>query len=78
MASKRTKHGELARMLNNLSPLPTLDRGYAILRDDEGSVISDVAGVSPETSITAQLRDGQVIAEVKAITTEKLEAPDVE
>jgi exodeoxyribonuclease VII large subunit len=54
-------------MLNNLSPLPTLARGYAVLRDRQGNVISDASALRPGQQIAAQLRDGRLTAEVTDI-----------
>jgi exodeoxyribonuclease VII large subunit len=65
---RRYQHiGESSRMLNNLSPLPTLARGYAVLRDRQGNVISDASALRPGQQIAAQLRDGRLTAEVTDI-----------
>ena len=65
---RRHRHAdESARMLNNLSPLPTLARGYAVLRNDQGTVISDAAALHSGQQISAQLRDGRLTAAVTDI-----------
>lgn len=52
---------QLARTLNAVSPLATLDRGYAILIDAErGSVIRSVTQVTDNLAITARLHDGEL------------------
>ena len=61
---RRQRAGETSRMLSNLSPLPTLSRGYAVLRDRDSTVLSDASGLSAGQHISAQLRDGRFIAEV--------------
>ena len=61
---RRQRAGETSRMLNNLSPLPTLSRGYAVLRDRDSTVLSDASGLSAGQHISAQLRDGRFTAEV--------------
>ncbi|HEX5124991.1 MAG TPA: exodeoxyribonuclease VII large subunit, partial [Rhodanobacteraceae bacterium] len=52
---------ELARTLNAVSPLATLDRGYAILLDREsGQVVRSAASVSVESKLRARLADGDI------------------
>jgi len=52
---------QIARTLNAVSPLATLDRGYAILLDTEhGTVIRSITQVGEKTAITARLQDGQI------------------
>lgn len=57
----------LARTLHAVSPLPTLDRGYAILTRAEGKGVSSVSEVSPGDEITARLRDGTLEATVRKV-----------
>jgi exodeoxyribonuclease VII large subunit len=61
-ASDDTGH-QLARV-RTLSPLATLQRGYAVLQSAEGSVITGVAAVSAGDRVTARLVDGSVAATV--------------
>ena len=52
---------ELARTLHAVSPLATLERGYAILLDaGSGLVVRSVAQVSEGQALRARLADGQV------------------
>ena len=52
---------ELARTLNAVSPLATLDRGYAILLDRQsGHVVRSVSNVSAASKLRARLADGEV------------------
>ena len=48
----------LARALNSVSPLAVLQRGYAILFDENGAVLRSAHGVAQGTPLTARLRDG--------------------
>jgi exodeoxyribonuclease VII large subunit len=65
---------ELARTLHAVSPLPTLDRGYAMLTDPSGQkVISSVSRVKPGDRLAAQLRDGRLYGSVEGVTEEKLD-----
>ncbi len=57
-----------ARMLESVSPLPTLARGYAVLRAADGSVISRGADMAPEQSLRGYVQDGSFQAQVLEIT----------
>lgn len=53
------------RALTSLSPLATLDRGYAIVsRQDDGSVVTDSATTGPGTTIDVSLARGRLAATV--------------
>jgi exodeoxyribonuclease VII large subunit len=53
------------RGLQSLSPLATLERGYAIVFDAAGRVVSDAATVEPGTTIEARLARGRLRARVE-------------
>jgi exodeoxyribonuclease VII large subunit len=73
---RQQKLSELARTLNAVSPLPTLDRGYAILaRNDGESLITSIRDVKQGQTLSAQLSDGRIYAEVERVNDELL-APD--
>ncbi|MDG1943447.1 MAG: exodeoxyribonuclease VII large subunit [Halioglobus sp.] len=57
----------LAQMLDSLSPLGTLQRGYAIVTDGTGKVLRDANDVSIGDKIDAQLANGRLALTVKAI-----------
>ena len=59
---RRAGHlGELARTLNAVSPLATLQRGYAIVFDrTSGNVVRSVAQVQPLQTLRARLADGEI------------------
>jgi len=60
-----------------LSPLATLERGYAVLQDAEGHVVTSVAGVEPKATISVRVTDGRVHAVTTGTTrTELLEESD--
>jgi exodeoxyribonuclease VII large subunit len=55
------------RGLNSVSPLATLERGYAIVEDTAtGRVLSDAGDVSPGNDIRARLSKGELLATVKS------------
>jgi exodeoxyribonuclease VII large subunit len=49
-----------------LSPLETLRRGYAVLQDDDGHVVTSVAAVAAGSHLTARVADGWLAATVDA------------
>ena len=55
-----------------LSPLETLRRGYAVLQDADGHVLTSVAGVAAGAGISVRVVDGRV----HATTTRTEELPD--
>jgi exodeoxyribonuclease VII large subunit len=56
-----------------LSPLATLERGYAVLQDDEGRVLTSVGQVAPGSSVQVRVADGRVHATTDHV--EHLETP---
>lgn len=57
-----------------LSPLATLERGYAVLQDGEGHVVTTVSGLAPDAPISVRVADGRVHA--TTTRTELLEETD--
>jgi exodeoxyribonuclease VII large subunit len=59
---ERERHAleQAARTLHAVSPLATLERGYAILFDENGKVLRSVQNVEPGTALRARLADGEL------------------
>ena len=57
-----------------LSPLATLQRGYAVLQDTDGHVVTSVTALEPRSAITVRVADGRVHA--TTTRTELLEESD--
>ena len=55
----------LARTLNAVSPLATLERGYAIVSREDGSIIRDAADAAAGSLIEARLAQGKIRARVE-------------
>lgn len=55
----------LVRTLNAVSPLATLDRGYAIVSLEGGAILRDPAAAPAGTRIEARLADGRLLATVR-------------
>lgn len=60
-----TRLAHLAQLLDSVSPLATLNRGYSIITDDEGQVVRDAKQVLPGDLLDARLARGQLRLEVK-------------
>ncbi len=57
-----------------LSPLATLQRGYAVLQDDAGHVVTSAASVAPGAAMSVRVADGRI--HVTTDRTELLEETD--
>ena len=58
----------LGRALNSVSPLATLDRGYAVVRNAAtGGVVTNANDVKSGEDIRARLSRGELVATVKKV-----------
>lgn len=65
---KQQALGEAARILNTLSPLNTLDRGYALITDAQTlKVITRSDQVKPGTAVNARVAHGELICRVESV-----------
>ncbi len=60
----RRRYEPLAAELNQLSPLRVLDRGYAIVQDDQGRILKDATDAPPPSTIAVRLARGRLKARV--------------
>ncbi len=58
------------RALDSVSPLATLGRGYAIVQDTAGKVLSNATDAKPGTDIRARLARGSLLATVVEVVDE--------
>ena len=62
--SMLSRFGSLMEMnaarLNDLSPLTVLSRGYAIARDERGSIVKSVHAAKPGEALTVAVHDGEI------------------
>ena len=66
----RSRFSIATGQLNAVSPLGTLERGYAIVQDgDTGKVLRDTVGIMVGDRIQARLAKGQIDAVVKTVST---------
>jgi exodeoxyribonuclease VII large subunit len=56
-----------AGRLNALSPLATLERGYAVARSEHGATLTSTTQFAEGASFTLRLRDGEVDATTRAV-----------
>ncbi len=56
---------QLSRGLSAVSPLATLERGYAIVTNDSGNIIRDAQSVNQGDTLAVQLAKGQLTLTVK-------------
>lgn len=65
---KKQGLGESVRLLNTLSPLNTLERGYALITDaNTQKVITNSTQVMPGTTIKARIAQGELLCTVETI-----------
>ncbi len=78
--TRRTIHHKLDRAHNDLehqlarvrslSPLATLERGYAVVQDDDGHVLTSTSQARPGQELHVRVRDGRVHVSVTGTTAE--------
>ena len=64
LALARRRSEPLAAELQQLSPLRVLDRGYAIVHDEQGRILKDAADAPPPSEIGVRLARGRLKARV--------------
>ena len=67
----RREIGKFRQLLGNLDPEAVLARGYAILRDEKGTVLPSVAGLKIGMQIDTVLQDGNLISQITEIIPKK-------
>jgi exodeoxyribonuclease VII large subunit len=75
LIQRQQKLRDLARTLNAVSPLETIDRGYAVVSSTQtGKIISSITQVQPGASITTQISDGCLVSTVDQVTGQTLDS----
>ena len=67
VAQRQASLAALAGRLNALSPLATLERGYAAARGTDGATLTSVSQFSEDADFTLRLRDGEVDATARRV-----------
>lgn len=65
---RRARIADLGGRLNTLSPLATLNRGYALARAEDGTPLTHVSAFERDMAFDVVLRDGSVGARVTRVT----------
>ena len=65
LKQQRQRLSEAGRLLHGVSPLNTLERGYAIVHNDAGEVIRDAAQVKPGERIRTRVAAGEILSRVE-------------
>jgi exodeoxyribonuclease VII large subunit len=63
----RSRLGSLDAQLNSLSPLSVLDRGYALVIDEQGAVVRSARQVTLGDSVMTRMSDGAFTSQVTGI-----------
>jgi exodeoxyribonuclease VII large subunit len=71
LQAQRERLAAVAQLLNSVSPLATLDRGYAIVTDADGAVLCDAQAVTSGSRIRARLARGILDCTVDASEPEQ-------
>ncbi|HEY1206474.1 MAG: exodeoxyribonuclease VII large subunit [Bryobacteraceae bacterium] len=64
LSRARSRYEPLAAELHQLSPLRVLERGYAIVQDEQGRILTDAAAAPPPAAIGVRLARGRLKAQV--------------
>ena len=62
------RYTQTTHLLDTVSPLKTVARGYAIVRDGRGAVVKSVTGVRSGDQLKAQVGDGEIVFAVTDTT----------
>ncbi|MCS5586908.1 MAG: exodeoxyribonuclease VII large subunit [Porticoccaceae bacterium] len=62
--SRQNKVTQAMHLLDTVSPLKTIGRGYAIIRDTQGEIINSVSKLSKGEQLKGQVKDGEILFEV--------------
>lgn len=76
LENKKNRTAQAMHLLDTVSPLKTLGRGYSIIRDDAGAVIKTVASVNSGDQLKGQVADGEIHFSVTGTTDKQLPGAD--
>jgi len=67
LQNNRQQLRHVSDLLNAVSPLATLARGFSITRDENGQLLKSTKGVKKGATITTQLNEGSITATVQSV-----------
>ena len=68
LQTKKQQFGQQASLLNAVSPLATLDRGYAIVKTNQQNVLRSINDITIGASINTQVSNGIIESQVTRVT----------
>ena len=71
ISTSRADVGHLFARVRALSPLATLERGYAVVTDQQGQLIRSVSNVTTNSTLNVRVVDGTFVTRVDEIQPEK-------
>ena len=71
LETARAQFARVAGLLDSLSPLRTVERGYAIITDSHSNIITSATDVSPGDSLQAKLARGQLTLIVDSVMADE-------
>ena len=66
LAQKTAQLSNVARTLNAVSPLQTMERGYSITLDSRGKAVTSITHIRQGDTIETRLLSGRIISQVKS------------
>jgi len=66
LSAQKKRHLSCDNLLQALSPLRTVDRGYALLRSEHGAVVTSTSQIRVGDRGLATLKDGELSFEVRS------------
>ncbi|VAW53149.1 Exodeoxyribonuclease VII large subunit [hydrothermal vent metagenome] len=66
LTQKKSQLSHIARTLNAISPLQTLERGYSITLNKEGKAITSIKQLQHADAIETRLHDGSIISHIES------------
>ena len=69
LQQSRERLANLSQVLESLSPLGTLQRGYAIVTDADGNVLTNAGASKSGDKVKARLAKGQLDLTVDRVTS---------
>lgn len=77
LKSKQAEFTRLTAALHNLSPLNTLNRGFAIVTDEQGKVVYDSQSLAVGQRVDARVARGKLSCRIETITPPEADDGDV-
>jgi exodeoxyribonuclease VII large subunit len=67
LGQRRDALAALSSQLELLNPQRTLERGYAIVTDDQGAIVRAPAQLKPHSALNLRLAEGSAQVDVEAV-----------